>query len=257
ESAVSAPDSDPDGHAPAGRTLAGLSAPRASRARRARLLAHLAGQVGGSLRRGAKGPLQWLVDTVTGVAPHLTIRDLPTLRRHHGGRTGDVLADRLIRNAQLATAGIGAAGGGVAAAEWVVLPALLTTPVLLGVETVAVVAVEVKLIGELHAVYGVTLPSKSAARGAALVQAWAGRRGFNPVLPGLGTGAVLGVAAREQLRRQLLRRFGRNMATLGPLLTGAVAGGWLNQRATQALGRQVRDDLRGRAVSPAPSPGTP
>lgn len=253
---MSAPDADADGHAAAGRTLAGLTAPGMSRARRARLLGRLAAQIGGTPRREPRGLLQWLADTVTGIAGHLTIRDLPTLRRHHGARTGDALADRLVRNASLATAGIGAAGGGVAAVEWAVPPTLLTTPVLLGVETVAVVAAEVKLIGELHAVYGVPLPSGAAARSTALVQAWAQRRGVNPVSPGLGTGAVLGAAAREQLRRQLLRRFGRNLSTLGPLLTGAVAGCWLNQRATRALGRQVRDDLRRRAVSAAPPPGT-
>nr|WP_229783314.1 hypothetical protein [Pilimelia anulata] len=233
---------------------AALTDETAGPARRAHLLGRLAGQLARGLRRGPRALLSGLADAVTDVVPHLPIRDAATLRRHHPELSGDALAARLVRNAANVTAGIGVAGGGIAAVEWAVPPTLLATPVLLGAETVAVVAVEVKLIGELHAVYGVPLPRALAPRTVALVQAWAGRRGFNPLAPGLGTGAVLGAAARDQLRAQLLRRFGRSLSTLAPLLAGAAVGGYLNHKATLALGRQVRDDLRRRAVSPAPGP---
>ena len=98
---------------------------------------------------------------VTGVAPHVPLRDLETLRAHYDGLDGDELADRLIRNAARVTAGIGAAGGGVAAVEWVATPSLLSAPVLLAAETVAVVAIEIKLIGELHEVYGSPSPARA------------------------------------------------------------------------------------------------
>ena len=55
-----------------------------------------------------------MADVVGDVAPHVPVRDLDTLRRHFDGLDGDELADRLVRNAARATAGIGAAGGGVA-----------------------------------------------------------------------------------------------------------------------------------------------
>ncbi|MBW8801876.1 MAG: hypothetical protein JF597_52610, partial [Streptomyces sp.] len=88
------------------------------------------------------------------VAPHLPVRDLLTLRQHHQGLSGDALADALIRNASIITAGIGAAAGALAAVEMAAPPALLAAPVQLAAETLAVVAVEVKLTAELHVVYG-------------------------------------------------------------------------------------------------------
>jgi hypothetical protein len=191
-----------------------------------------------------KAAVRWLVDAVTDVAPHIPVRDLATLREHFAGLDDEAIAERLVRNASRVTAGIGAAGGGVAAVEWVVTPTLLSAPVLLAAETVAVVAVELKLIGELHEVYGRPVAGTGTQRAVALVQAWANRRGVNPLAPGRGLAAVLGTAARKELRDRLLRRFGRNLTTLGPLLTGAAVAGYLNRRATLSLGEEVRRDLR-------------
>ncbi len=216
---------------------------------RRRLLGRLVEQVRlrgvGRLFR-PRAAVRWITDAVTDVAPHIPVRDLDTLRRHHDGLDGDALADRLVRNAARATAGVGAAGGGVAAVEWVVTPTLLSAPVLLAVETVSVVAVELKLVGELHEVYRQPIAGTAAQRAAALLQSWAGKRGVNPMMPGAGIGVVLGTAARKELRESLLRRFGRNLTTMGPLLTGAAVAGYLNRRATRALGEQLRDDLRRR-----------
>ena len=79
------------------------------------------------------------------------------------------------------------------------------------------------------------------------MQSWAEQRGVNPMVPGVGVAAVLGTAARKELRDRLLRRFGRNLTTLGPLLTGAAVAGYLNRRATLSVGEQVREDLRQHA----------
>jgi hypothetical protein len=193
-----------------------------------------------------KTAVRWVVDAVTEAAPHIPIRDLATLREHHDGLDGDALADRLVRNAARVTAGIGAAGGGVAAVEWLATPTLLSAPVLLAAETVAVVAVEIKLIGELHEVYRRPVPGSGSQRAVALLQAWANRRGVNPFTPGRGVAAALGTAARKELRERLVRRLGRNLTTLGPLLTGAAVAGFLNQRATSSLGADIRTDLRKR-----------
>jgi len=186
------------------------------------------------------------------VAPRLPIRDRETLRRHYPGLSDDALAERLMRNAALTTAAIGATSGGVAAIEWVATPTLLSAPVLLAAETVAVVAIEIKLIGELHEVYGAPLPGGGTQRAVALVQSWAHRRGINPMVPGgVGLAAVLGTAARKELRERLLRRFGRNLTTYGPMLTGAAVASYLNRRATIALAQQIRKDLAGRRGHPA------
>jgi hypothetical protein len=195
---------------------------------------------------------RWMVDAVNDLAPHIPIRDLATLRRHYGGLDGEQLAERLVRNAARATASVGAAGGGVAAVEWVAPPTLLTAPVLLTAETVAVVGIEIKLLGELHEVYRVPVPGSGAQRAVALVQGWASQRGVNPMVPGIGVAAVLGTAARKELRDRLLRRFGRNLTTLGPLLTGAAVASYLNRRATRAIADRVRADLRKRSLAGAP-----
>lgn len=54
----------------------------------------------------------------------------------------------------------------------------------------------------------------------------------------------LGAAAKRQIRKRLANRFGRNVLTLGPLLTGAVIGGAMNRHETKDLGRKILGDLR-------------
>ena len=43
---------------------------------------------------------------------------------------------------------------------------------------------------------------------------------------------------------RLIRLAGRNLTTLGPLMSKRVAGTTVNHRETRRLGEQVRDDLR-------------
>jgi uncharacterized protein (DUF697 family) len=236
-------------------TIAALTADDLDQSERRKLLGRLAGQIRlrqiGDLFR-PKAAIRWVADTVSDVAPRLPIRDRETLRRHFPGQSDEAIAERLIRNAALTTAAVGATSGGVAAIEWVATPTLLSAPVLLAAETVVVVAVEIKLIGELHEVYGTPVSGTGSQRAVALVQAWAHRRGIEPVVPGgIGLAAVLGTAARKELRDRLLRRFGRNLTTYGPMLTGAAVASYLNRRATISLGQQIRKDLErghGRAA---------
>ena len=67
-----------------------------------------------------------LVDVVIDVAPHIPIRDLPTLREHYRGLTGDALAEALIANATRLTGTIGAAGGLLSTVELAAPPVRLT-----------------------------------------------------------------------------------------------------------------------------------
>lgn len=188
--------------------------------------------------------MRWVADAVGDVVPHLPVRDLATLRAHFPGLTEEAIAERLVRNAARATAAVGAVGGGVAAIEWVATPSLLTAPVLIAAETVAVVAVEIKLIGELHELYGAPVAGSVGQRSAALTMSWAKRRGINPMMPSVGMAAMLGTAARKELRDRLLRRFGKNLTSYGPMLTGAAVASFLNRRATIGLANGIRADLR-------------
>src|SRR5690606_24567274 len=126
-------------------------------------------------------------------------------------------------------------------------------PVVLAAETVAVVAVELKLIGELQELYAQPLRGPIAQRSLGLLEAWAGRRGVNLLVPGRSVAAVLGTAARHELRDRLVRRFGRNLTTLGPLLTGAAVAAFLNRRATLKLAEEIRRDLLKRRQQALPS----
>lgn len=238
-----------------GATVAALTADDLAPDKRRHLLGRLVGEV---RRRGLgrlfrpRAAMRWMADVVADVAPHVPVRDVATLRRHFEGLDEDAIAERLIRNAARATAGIGAAGGGVASLEWAAAPTLLSAPVLLAAETVAVVAVELKLIAELHEVYGQPVPGSPGQKSVSLVQAWSGQRGVNPLVPGVGVATVLGTAARKELQSTLLRRFGRNLTTMGPLLTGAAVASYLNRRATRSLGEKLVKDLRRkRPINPA------
>ena len=89
-----------------------------------------------------------------------------TLRAQHPGLSDDDLAQTLISGAAKASSAIGAAGGALAAVEFAAPPTLLTAPAQIAAETLVVAAAEIKLIAELHEVYGVpaTGPSRPCHR---------------------------------------------------------------------------------------------
>lgn len=226
--------------------VARLSDDSLDRRERGRLLFRLGGVLASGARlAGARAAIsgRWLSDAVADLAPHVPVRDLLTLRQHHGGLSGDDLAEALISTAARTTAAIGAAGGALASAEMAAPPALLATPVQLAAETLAVIAVELKLVAELHVVYGrAPLGTRSQVATAYLVS-WVTKRGIDMSAGPPSLGSVLGTAARAQLRSRVLRRVGRNVATLAPFLAGAVAGAELNRRETRGLGDKLRKDL--------------
>jgi hypothetical protein len=222
---------------------------------RTRMLARLGRLLAHSARRaGAKGVAtgRWMTDVFADIAPRIPFRDLETLSAHHHGLRGERLADSLVRTAANATTAVGAAGGALAAVEFVTPPLLLTAPAQITAEALVVAAIEVKMIAELHEVYGVQLPGGHTARGSAFAGAWAKERGVNPLEPGSITYA-LGAAAKQALRKRLLRTVGRSMTTMGPFLTGALAGGALNRAATRRLADHIRKDLR-RMLGSADAP---
>jgi hypothetical protein len=203
-------------------------------------LAHSARRAG----RRAVTSGRWLADTVVEVAPRLPIRDVDALAAHHEGLAGDALARSVVRAAGRVSGGVAAATGGVITAQEVSVAGLLLVPFELAAVTAAVVATEVKLVTELHHVAGRSLPGGPRRRAEAAIVSWMSGRAAPPSeLSATVRGDLLGRAGRQELRQVLRARFTRNLSALGPLLTGAVAAGYLNRRATLAVGRQVARDL--------------
>ncbi|MEV4106372.1 hypothetical protein [Nonomuraea sp. NPDC049695] len=248
---------DPDNEV--GELVGKLTAPgELEPAERRRLLGRLAQALANGAKKAranGSGRGRWLADVFLNIAPRIPIRDLHTLAEHHHGLTGEQLADDLVRTAQKATMTVGAIGGALAAAEFAAPPLLLSAPAQLVAETIVVAAIEVKLLAELHEVYGVRVQGSGAQRAVAFTAAWAKQRGIDPLTP-TSVSLALGAATKTALRNRLLRTLGRHLTTLGPFLTGAIAGGALNRMATKKLGEAVRNDLRVKrpAVPPAERP---
>jgi hypothetical protein len=190
--------------------------------------------------RGVSSGGRWLSSQVLAMAPRLPVRDLATLRTQYPNRTPDEIADALIEGASRASATVGVAVG-----AWAVLPFVPAAGVEIATETLSVVGIEIKLVAELHEVYGMRAPGGAIERMTSYVGAWAQRRGVG-LAPG-GLVLAAGSPIARQLQRRLAARAGRSAFSLAPLLTGAVAGGLINRRETRKLGRLVRDDLRRRS----------
>ena len=234
-----------------GNALGEVVAGRADRSTLGRLTRLLSDSARGA-GAAAVASGRWIAEVFVDVAPRIPIRDLATLSAQHGDRTGDALAEELVRHASYVSGGVGGAAGALMAAEQLAPPAWLLMPLELVVETLAVAAVELKLVAELHEVYGRALPEASGDRATALLKAWAERRGVSvrSLTQPKGVANALGRSTRNEIirivRRRLMRRMGRNLSSMAPLLIGAVAGAELNRRATRTLGETMVRDL-GRA----------
>jgi len=196
----------------------------------------------GSAGRGVTSGLNWLTGQVVAMGPRLQIRDQATLRAQFPGRSDDDIAGLLVERAARATAAVGGATGACAA-----LPVLPAFPVEVAAETLAVVGIEIKLLAELHEIYGLPAAGSATERARAYIGAWASRRGVYQVDGGLLL--IAGSPLARQLTRRLAARVRRSAFSLSPLLTGALAGALLNRRETRRLGRQIRDDLRSRRTT--------
>src|SRR5215469_3283355 len=235
---------------PRRKRLAGQIAGLASRGSKATgrglrssaIFARRRARAGGSATvRGLRATGPWLSSQVTEMAPKVPIRNLATLQEQHPGLDTEQLADALIAGAARASGGVGAAVCAAAA-----VPFIPTAPAELVVETMALVAIELKLIAELHEVYGKRAPGSAPQRMIAYVGAWADRRGVRVTTSGLAL--AVGSPLRRKLERRLLAKASKSALALAPLLTGAAAGAMLDFRETRKLGRLIRDDLRKQAL---------
>jgi hypothetical protein len=193
----------------------------------------------GSASRGVGSGMNWLTAQVIAMGPRLRFRDQATLRAQFPGQSDDEIAQRLIDRAARAATAVGGATG-----AWAALPVLPAFPAEVAAETLAVVGIEVKLVAELHEIYGMGAVGSGTERARAYIGSWASRRGIYQVDGGLLL--IAGSPLARQLTRRLAGRVRRSTLALAPLFTGALAGAVLNRRETRRLGLEIRDDLRQR-----------
>ena len=217
--------------AAASRTTSALTSAAANARRRASSATH-----------GVTAGMNWLTAQVLAMGPRLRIRDQAALRAHFPGLTDDEIAKQLIDRAARAAAAVGGTTG-----AWAALPTLPAFPAEVAAETLAVVGIEIKLVAELHEVYGMGATGTGTERARSYIGSWASRRGIYQVEGGLLL--VTGSPLARQLTRRLAARVRRSTFALAPLFTGALAGAMLNRRETRRLGQQIKDDLRQRRVA--------
>jgi len=193
---------------------------------------------------GERSPGALLGDLLSAVAPRLPIRDGERLRRAFPGATEDEIADALVARAARLTSGIGAAVGGLSAAQWFAPPSLLALPLELGAETVLIAGVEVVLLGELHELYGRPATGDARARAAAYLASWSAQSSVQG-LGGTGLASLLGSAGVRALRRRVTRKLAVAVPSAAPFLIGAAIAGRSNRRATETLAGRVLKELRG------------
>ncbi|MGH4036113.1 hypothetical protein ACQB60_45285 [Actinomycetota bacterium Odt1-20B] len=188
--------------------------------------------------QGAKAGIGYLADRLIENAPRIPVRDLPTLRKQFPGLTPEELADKLVSGAANATSTVGAGVGAAA-----MLPVPPAMPAELAAEITGVAAIELKLIAELHEVYGLRPPGTLTQRSTAYLSSWSEERGIDVAKPST-INAALGGQMKRELRQQIMKRMVRNLPNLIPFMVGAAVGAVMNRRDTKRLAARVRADLR-------------
>ncbi|MFG2713295.1 hypothetical protein ACGFX2_22440 [Streptomyces goshikiensis] len=192
---------------------------------------------------GVRAVVLYIADRIIEIAPRVPVRDLATLRAQFPDLGPDQLADKLIAGAANATSTVGAGIGAAA-----MLPTPPAMPAELAAEITAVAAIELKLVAELHEVYGQRPPGGLTERSTAYLTAWTEERGIDLTKP-TTLNAALGGQMKRELRQQIMKRMFRNLPNLMPFMVGAAVGAVMNRRDTRKLAEKVRTDLRGRAVA--------
>jgi hypothetical protein len=120
-------------------------------------------------------------------------------------------------------------------------------PAEIAAEIIGVAAIELKLVAELHEVYGMRPPGNLKDRSMAYLHAWSGERGFDITKP-QSVNAALGGQMKREMRAQIMKRTIRDLPNLVPFMVGAAVGAAMNRRDTRKLADKVRKDMRKRQV---------
>ncbi|MET7616754.1 hypothetical protein [Streptomyces sp. NPDC005408] len=193
-------------------------------------------------RESARAGLGFMADRIIENAPRVPVRDLVTLRRQFPDLGPEQLADKLVGGAAIGTSTVGAGIGAAA-----MLPVPPAMPAELAAEVIGVAAIELKLIAELHEVYGMRPQGTLMERSTAYLTSWTEERGIDVTKPAT-INAALGGQFKRELRQQIMKRMVRNLPNLMPFMVGATVGAWMNRRDTRKLADRIRKDLRSRQV---------
>ncbi|MFF4396165.1 hypothetical protein [Streptomyces sp. NPDC001480] len=186
----------------------------------------------------ARAGLAYVTDRIIEIAPRIPVRDLATLRRQFPGLGPEQLADKLVAGAANATSTVGA---GIGAAAMLPVPPAMPTE--LAAEITGVAAIELKLIAELHDVYGVRPAGGLKTRSTAYLASWSDERGIDVMKPST-INTALGGPMKRRLRQQVMKRTVRDLPNLMPFMVGAAVGAVMNRRDTRRLAARIRTDLR-------------
>jgi hypothetical protein len=186
----------------------------------------------------ARAGLAYITDRIIETAPRIPVRDLAALRAQFPGLGPEQIADKLVAGAAYATSTVGAGVGAAA-----MLPAPPAMPAELAAEITGVAAIELKLIAELHEVYGARPPGNLRRRSTAYLNSWSSERGIDVTRPST-VNSALGGQMKRQLRQQIMKRMVRDLPNLMPFLVGAAVGAVMNHRDTRRLAERIRKDLR-------------
>jgi len=190
-----------------------------------------------------------LADLLLAIAPRLPVRDRAALGKSYGGVAGGTLAGQVIKTASRRSAGIGGITGAFTTAGELAPPMWITLPMEIFAETLLVTAVEMRMIAELHEVYGFPIRGDADARGIAIVEAWSTRRGVDMRrLERRGSAELardhgLGKNLTRVVKKKLMIRAAQNLGTLAPLFIGAAIGAETNRRSTRDIGNAIIHDL--------------
>ncbi len=122
----------------------------------------------------------------------------------------------------------------------------------LAAEVTGVAAIEMKLVAELHEVYGLRPPGNLGQRSSAYLTSWTEERGIDVTRP-TTLNAALGGQMKRELRQQIMKRMARNLPNLIPFMIGAAVGATMNRRDTRKLADRIRSDLRKQQVPLGPA----
>jgi hypothetical protein len=221
--------------------VAGTEAPPPGQDRKRGRAAAVRDKARQGVRKGgsaARAGLAYLADRIIDMAPRVPVRDLATLRRHFPGLGPEQLADKLVAGAAAATSTVGA---GIGAAAMLPVPPAMPTE--LAAEITGVAAIELKLIAELHEVYGVRPPGTLKQRSTAYLNSWSGERKIDVTKPST-VSTALNSRMKQQLRQQIMKRMVRDLPNLMPFMVGAAVGALMNRRDTRKLAERIRKELR-------------
>lgn len=198
-------------------------------------------------RRGVTISGYGIADALLALAPKIPVRKKEEFVKRYGTQDANQLATYAIVSASRVSAGIGGATGAMANASLLSPPTWLALPVEIVAETVLIAMVEIRLIAELHEIYGVALDHDEETRAQQLLATWSSRKGVDiaslgaitPVLSARGIKATL----MRSIRRRILARSAKNVSSAVPFLIGAGLGAAINRKSTRTLGLAIKREL--------------